>query len=121
MPEAVIEEEKRLIAAQAANEGKPEHIIEKIVDGKLVSFFADNVLYDQEFIKSEQFDGTVGDLVRQLAVTMGENIGVVEVAATCMAMLLATFWNSSLLATKSVSDPSDTMTPMTGRPAWRCK
>jgi len=47
VPEAVIEEEKRLIAAQAANEGKPEHIIEKIVDGKLVSFFADNVLYDQ--------------------------------------------------------------------------
>ncbi len=80
VPEAVIEEEKRLIAAQAANEGKPEHIIEKIVDGKLVSFFADNVLYDQEFIKSEQFDGTVGDLVRQLAVTMGENIGVVEVS-----------------------------------------
>jgi len=80
VPEAVIEEEKRLVAAQAANEGKPEHIIEKIVDGKLVSFFADNVLYDQEFIKSEQFDGTVGDLVRQLAVTMGENIGVVEVS-----------------------------------------
>ncbi len=80
VPEAVIEEEKRLIAAQAANEGKPEHIIDKIVDGKLVSFFADHVLYDQEFIKSEQFDGTVGDLVRQLAATMGENIGVVEVS-----------------------------------------
>ncbi|MCH8899717.1 MAG: elongation factor Ts [Acidobacteria bacterium] len=80
VPETVIEEEKRLIAAQAANEGKPEHIIDKIVDGKLVSFFADNVLYDQVFIKSEQFDGTVGDLVSQLAATMGENIGVVEVS-----------------------------------------
>ena len=80
VPEAVIEEEKRLIAAQAANEGKPEHIIDKIVNGKLVSFFADNVLYDQVFIKSEQFDGTVGDLVSQLAATMGENIGVVEVS-----------------------------------------
>jgi len=80
VPETVIEEEKRLIAAQAANEGKPEHIIDKIVDGKLVSFFADNVLYDQAFIKSEQFDGTVGDLVSQLAATMGENIGVVEVS-----------------------------------------
>ncbi len=80
VPETVIEEEKRLIAAQAANEGKPEHIIDKIVDGKLVSFFADNVLYDQVFIKSDQFDGTVGDLVRQLAATMGENIGVVEVS-----------------------------------------
>lgn len=80
VPETVIEEEKRLIAAQAANEGKPEHIIDKIVDGRLVSFFADNVLYDQVFIKSEQFDGTVGDLVSQLAATMGENIGVVEVS-----------------------------------------
>ena len=80
VPEAVVEEEKRLIAAQAANEGKPEHIIDKIVNGKLVSFFADNVLYDQVFIKSEQFDGTVGDLVSQLAATMGENIGVVEVS-----------------------------------------
>ncbi|MCH8993062.1 MAG: elongation factor Ts, partial [Acidobacteria bacterium] len=75
-----VEEEKRLIAAQAANEGKPEHIIDRIVNGKLVSFFADNVLYDQVFIKSEQFDGTVGDLVSQLAATMGENIGVVEVS-----------------------------------------
>lgn len=80
VPETVIEEEKRLIAAQAANEGKPEHIIDKIVDGRLVSFFADNVLYDQVFIKSEQFDGTVGDLVSQLAASMGENIGVVEVS-----------------------------------------
>ncbi len=80
VPEAVVEEEKRLIAAQAANEGKPEHIIDKIVNGKLVSFFADNVLYDQVFIKSEQFDGTVGDLVSQLAASMGENIGVVEVS-----------------------------------------
>lgn len=80
VPEAVIDAEKRLITAQAANEGKPEHIIDKIVDGKLVKFFANNVLYDQQFIKSEQFDGTVGDLVSQLAVTMGENIGVVEVS-----------------------------------------
>ena len=77
VPEEVIESEKRLIAAQAANEGKPEDVIDKIVDGKLEKFYADNVLYDQDFIKTDRFEGTVGDMVQQLAVTMGENISVV--------------------------------------------
>ena len=77
VPEEVIESEKRLIAAQAANEGKPEDVIDKIVDGKLEKFYADHVLYDQDFIKTDRFEGTVGDMVQQLAVTMGENISVV--------------------------------------------
>jgi elongation factor Ts len=77
VPEEVIESEKRLIAAQAANEGKPDDVIDKIVDGRLEKFYADNVLYDQEFIRSDRFEGTVGDMVQQLAVTMGENISVV--------------------------------------------
>lgn len=77
VPEEVIATEKRLIAAQAANEGKPEHIVDKIVDGKLDGFFAENVLYDQQFVRKEHYDGTVGDMVRQLAVSMGENISVV--------------------------------------------
>lgn len=77
VPEEVVEEEKRLFAAQAVNEGKPEHIVDKIVDGKLEAFYGDNVLYDQEYIKSEQFEGTVGEMVSQLAATMGENISVV--------------------------------------------
>ncbi|MEN8113432.1 MAG: translation elongation factor Ts [Actinomycetota bacterium] len=76
VPEDAIEEEKRLIAAQAINEGKPEHIVERIVEGRLKSYFADNVLYEQTFVKSEQFDGTVGELVKQLAAKMGENISV---------------------------------------------
>lgn len=80
VPEDAIADEKRLIAAQAVNEGKPEHIVEKIVEGRLNSFFADNVLYDQEFVKSETFDGTVGELVKQLASKMGENISVSKMA-----------------------------------------
>ncbi|MEN8233292.1 MAG: translation elongation factor Ts [Actinomycetota bacterium] len=80
VPEDAIEEEKRLIAAQATNEGKPEHIVERIVEGRLKSFFADNVLYDQVFVKTEQFDGTVGELVKQLAAKMGENISVSKMA-----------------------------------------
>ena len=80
VPEDAIADEKRLIAAQAVNEGKPEHIVEKIVEGRLNSFFADNVLYDQEFVKSDTFDGTVGELVKQLAAKMGENISVSKMA-----------------------------------------
>ena len=80
VPEDAIADEKRLIAAQAINEGKPEHIVEKIVEGRLNSFFADNVLYDQEFVKSDTFDGTVGELVKQLAAKMGENISVSKMA-----------------------------------------
>jgi elongation factor Ts len=80
VPEDVIAEEKRVIAAQAANDGKPEHIIERIVEGRINSFFGDNVLYDQEYVKSEDFDGTVGELVKQLAAKMGENISVKKMA-----------------------------------------
>ena len=80
VPEEILEDERRLIAAQAKNEGKPEDVIDKIVDGKIQKFYADNVLYDQEFIRSERFEGTVGDMVRQLAARMGENISVVQVS-----------------------------------------
>ena len=80
VPEDAIADEKRLIAAQAVNEGKPEHIVERIVEGRINSFYADNVLYDQEFVKTETFEGTVGELVTQLASKMGENISVSNMA-----------------------------------------
>ena len=76
VPEAVIEKEKELIAAQARNEGKPEQIIDKIVEGRIKSFYSDNVLYEQKFVRGERFDGTVGDMVQQLGIRMGENISV---------------------------------------------
>ncbi|RPI21547.1 MAG: elongation factor Ts [Actinobacteria bacterium] len=80
VPEAVIAKEQELIAAQARNEGKPEPIVDKIVAGRLESFYQDNVLYDQTFVKSEKFEGTVGDMVQQLAAKMGENISVASMA-----------------------------------------
>lgn len=80
VPETVLEEERRLIAVQARNEGKPEDVIDKIVDGRIEKFYADNVLYDQEFVRTERFEGTVGDMVKQLAATMGENISVQQLA-----------------------------------------
>jgi elongation factor Ts len=76
VPSAAVEKEKELIAAMARNEGKPDHIIDKIVEGRLKSFLQDNVLMEQTFVRSEKFEGTVGAMVGQMAATMGENISV---------------------------------------------
>jgi elongation factor Ts len=72
--------ERELISRQAIAEGKPENVVERIVDGKIESWFAENVLYDQKFVNAEKFDGTVGDMVANLASKMGENISVRRVS-----------------------------------------
>jgi elongation factor Ts len=76
VPEAILDKEKDLIAAQARNEGKPDEIVAKIVEGRLKSFYQDTVLYDQTFVNPEKFDGTIGQMVEKMVATMGENIGV---------------------------------------------
>ena len=76
VPAEALAKERSLIEAQARNEGKPDHIVEKIVEGRLDAFFRDHVLYEQEYVRPEQFEGTVGEMVRQMAATMGENISV---------------------------------------------
>lgn len=76
VPDEEIEEERRLIVRQAENEGKPDHVIPKIVEGRLDSLYRDVVLSEQKFVNGEKFDGTVGEMVQQLAAKMGENISV---------------------------------------------
>ncbi len=76
VPEDILTHERELIAAQARNEGKPDHIIEKIVDGRVNSFYQANVLYDQTFVRTEKFEGSIGDMVKSLASSLGENISV---------------------------------------------
>lgn len=76
IPAEILDKERELIAAQARNEGKPDHIIDKIVEGRINSFYEANVLYDQAFVRSERFDGSISDMVKQLASTLGENISV---------------------------------------------
>jgi len=76
VPEDALEYEREMITRQAQNEGKPENIIPRIVEGRIASFYEDTVLEDQQFVKSDQFDGTVGDMVAGLAATMGENITI---------------------------------------------
>lgn len=72
--------ERELIAKQAEAEGKPENVIDRIVDGKIEAWYAENVLYDQKFVNADKFDGTISDMVGALASKMGENISVGRVS-----------------------------------------
>lgn len=80
VPEDIVAKEMELIAAEARNEGKPDAIVHKIVDGRINSFFQENVLEEQVFVRSDRFEGTVGELVQRLAIKMGENISITTMA-----------------------------------------
>jgi elongation factor Ts len=67
-------------AAEAREEGKPDHLIDRIVEGKIEKYLAENSLNEQVFVNPDKFDGTVGDMVTQLAAKMGENISVRRVS-----------------------------------------
>jgi elongation factor Ts len=54
IPSEVLEREKRILAEQTRQEGKPEHLIDKIVEGKLKKFYQEKVLLEQPFIKDEK-------------------------------------------------------------------
>lgn len=73
---AEVAQERDLLTRQAAAEGKPAEVVDRIVEGRLNAWYTDKVLYDQKFVNAEKFEGTVGDLVSQLATKMGENISV---------------------------------------------
>ena len=74
VPEGVIEQERSIFKAQAANTGKPVQVVDKIVNGKLEKFFADVCLLEQPFIKES--DKAVGQLVSDLVARLGENVVV---------------------------------------------
>ncbi|MEX0946073.1 MAG: elongation factor Ts [Acidimicrobiia bacterium] len=77
---AILVSQRDLFTRQAKEQGKPDPIVAKIVEGKLKAFFEDKVLYDQRFVNEQKFEGTVGEMVNQLAARMGENISVRRVA-----------------------------------------
>lgn len=70
----VIEKEKEILAAQAANEGKPEKIIQKMVEGRIEKFFKEVCLLEQPFIKNP--DITVSQMITESISKIGENISV---------------------------------------------
>lgn len=74
VPADVIEREKRILTSNALEEGKPEHIVEKIVTGRLEKFYSEVCLLEQPFVKDG--DKTVGQLVQEAIAKLGENIEV---------------------------------------------
>jgi elongation factor Ts len=74
IPEEVLEHERKLYRQIALNEGKPEKIIDKIVEGKIERFVKEICLLDQPFVKDP--DITVGDLITAKIAKIGENIAV---------------------------------------------
>jgi elongation factor Ts len=72
-PEA-IEKERDIQRARALQEGKPEKMVDKIVDGRMSKFYEEVCLYDQPFIRENST--TVGDLIKAMIAKLGENISV---------------------------------------------
>jgi len=74
VPEAVIEAERNLQRQRALEEGKPEAVVDKIVDGRMSKFYEEFVLFEQPFIKDDSI--TIGELVTRAIADLGENITV---------------------------------------------
>lgn len=71
---AAVERERAIYLEQAKNEGKPEHIAEKIVVGRMEKFYQENCLMEQVFVKNP--DQTIGELVTEITAKIGEKITV---------------------------------------------
>ncbi len=74
VPEEVLERERNIARVQALNEGKPEKIVEKIVEGRLEKYYKLVCLVEQEYIKDN--DKTVQDYVNDQIAKIGENISI---------------------------------------------
>lgn len=74
VPEDKISEEKEIILKQSENEGKPKEVMEKIVEGKISSFYSDTVLNEQIFVNPEIYEGKVGVMIEEMSGKLGERI-----------------------------------------------
>lgn len=70
----LIDREREVLKAQALEEGKPEKVVDKMVEGRLEKFFKESCLLEQPFIKDP--DKTVEQLIHELIAKIGENINV---------------------------------------------
>lgn len=72
VPQEIIQKEMEIYKAEALQSGKPEHVVEKIAQGKLEKFYAENVLLEQEYFKDP--DKKIKDLLTEAIAKIGENI-----------------------------------------------
>ena len=74
IPEEEVSQEKEIYHSKAVSSGKPEKVIEKIVEGQLTKYFSEVCLYEQPFVKDEKM--TVGELISERIVSTKENINL---------------------------------------------
>jgi len=74
VPEAVLEKERQILRVQALNEGKPEKIVDKMVEGRISKFYKEVCLLEQPYIKDPEI--SVHDLIVAQISKIGENIKV---------------------------------------------
>ena len=74
VPADVLEKEKDILRAQALNEGKPAAIVEKMVEGRVVKFYKDFCLLDQEYVKDSS--KTIQTVLNEATLSIGEKISV---------------------------------------------
>jgi len=74
VPAAIIEKEKEILKAQAIKEGKPEKIIDKMVEGRIEKYYKENCLMDQAWIKEP--DKTISQLMTEKIAIIGENMNI---------------------------------------------
>jgi elongation factor Ts len=74
--EEVLKKEKEILKEQAATSGKPEAVLDKIVEGRLGKFYEEACLYEQHFIKDTTGAMTIGELITSKIAKFGENITV---------------------------------------------
>lgn len=74
VPETIIEREKGIYRAQAKESGKPDNVIEKIVDGRMEKFFNETCLIEQIFVKDPEQKMKIQDVINQIIAKLGENI-----------------------------------------------
>jgi elongation factor Ts len=72
VPAEIVETEKTALKAAALNEGKPEAVVERMIEGRINKFFAEICLLEQPFVKNP--DVTVGELLTEFIAKIGENI-----------------------------------------------
>src|ERR1700743_319296 len=70
----ILDREREIYKDQAKQTGKPEPVIEKIVNGKMEKFYEENCLYEQHYIKDESV--TIGEMITQAIAKLGENVSV---------------------------------------------
>jgi len=74
VPAEKVESERRIFIEQVKAEGKPEHMIDKIVEGKVQAFYKDVALMHQAWVREPK--KTIGDLVKETSAKTGENVVV---------------------------------------------